>query len=451
MPSFGGTTGTPITGVGTPLAQPYPPTLLSLQDFARVLGVAPLHFAGAVTPGLNPMVFPASGCSGIWHKYDWQNSDAVSLYQIAESIHTAEQEVANLIGYWPAPYWIEEEVHNYPRPFLRETFGLGYDVRGLNKSVQSGYGKLISAGVRAVSLVGTASVGVSLAYTDEDSDGFYETATIQLATALTNVSQIKVYFAQKDGVIEWEVRPVRSKAISGGVVTIILDSWLLIDPELYELPPTSDGEYVIDASTVANFVTSVDVYREYVDTSVASATFYWMPDHPGNNPIACPTCGTIGCTTCSYVTQDGCMSVRLHHEGEIVPYPAEYDAVEQAWQSRSWVNCIEPDIVKISYLSGDQSQEFLQGRSHEPLSFYWKQLIAWIVVARLDRPMCACGNLQTMHEWLSRDITMTGGGVSHFVTADAMNSPFGSRRGEVMAWRRLNKSGTEKRLSYALA
>src|SRR3972149_8747211 len=105
MPSFGGITGTPISGgvgIGTPLAQPYPPTLLSLQDFAKVFGISPLHFAGAVTPGLNPMIFPTSGCSGVWHKYDWQNFDAVSLYQIAESIHTVEQEIANVVGYWPA-------------------------------------------------------------------------------------------------------------------------------------------------------------------------------------------------------------------------------------------------------------------------------------------------------------------------------------------------------------
>ncbi len=58
----------------------------------------------------------------------------------------------------------------------------------------------------------------------------------------------------------------------------------------------------IDISTVANYVTSVDVYREYTDFTQASTEFYWE--------TSCELCGGAGCSACSLSTQDGCFHVR---------------------------------------------------------------------------------------------------------------------------------------------
>jgi hypothetical protein len=41
-------------------------------------------------------------------------------------------------------------------------------------------------------------------------------------------------------------------------------------------------------------------------------------------------------------------------------------------------------------------------------------------------------------------------GDTFFLTPDAMNCPFGTRRGEVMAWRRLLRLTPERRLNVAL-
>src|SRR3990172_10950639 len=157
MPSSGSGTGTPIGGVGAggglSLAQPYPPTLLSLARYARILGINPMHFMSGETPGLDPVVMPVDGCSDVWFKYDWQDHDKVSLYQIAQLIHEAELEIANVVGYWPAPYWIEEELHMYPRHFMRDVRGFGYDVRGYGKEIVVDYGKFILPGPRRVDLV----------------------------------------------------------------------------------------------------------------------------------------------------------------------------------------------------------------------------------------------------------------------------------------------------------
>ncbi len=74
-PDSGSGTGTPIGG-GVPgtagMAQPIPYTLLSLPRFARMVGIAPLHFAGATASSLNPAVFPTgSSCGDVWPRYDW--------------------------------------------------------------------------------------------------------------------------------------------------------------------------------------------------------------------------------------------------------------------------------------------------------------------------------------------------------------------------------------------
>ena len=144
------------------------------------------------------------------------------------------------------------------------------------------------------------------------------------------------------------------------------------------------------------------------------------------------------------------MLPRNHHTGDLVVYPATYSVENAQWSNSGWSYCVEPDIVRVNYVSGDQSQEYLQGRSTIPLADSWAQVIAWIATARIERPVCDCGHLQTLAEKLSRDVTHATSGDSHFVIQDAMNSPFGTRVGEVMAWKRIKAASPEKRLSFAL-
>jgi hypothetical protein len=426
------------------IKNPLPRTILPLHTYAKLLGLNPMHFSGAVAPTHD--VMPLEGCDDIWFKYEWQDNDKVSRWEIAEEIQTAEQEVANFLGFWPAHYWTENELVNYPHPFERSYRGNGRNISGRAKSVHLRYGKFINPGARTLALIDTPTV----VYSDEDSDGYSETATITAATTLTDVNEIKIFFATMSGALEWEIRPVQSKSIAGGNVTIVVDSWQLIDPELYEALPTSAGNIAIDVSTTANFVTTVDVYREYIDTTASPVSFFWENGYLAGTPFVCPSCGTIGCTVCGYDSQNGCMIAREHHTGEIVMYPATYDADNASWQVSQWSPCVEPDFARVAYLSGDQSQEYLQGRTHDPLSLSMAQVITWIATARLPRPLCTCGIAQEKVTYLGRDMANFTAGDTFFLTPDAMNCPFGTRRGEVMAWRRLLRLTPERRLNVAL-
>jgi hypothetical protein len=450
----GETTGTPIAGgVATGVTQynPLPYTLLSIDRYAKVMGINPMHFRRGATPALTPQIMPLSTCSDIWYKYDWQDNDRVSWMQIAQEIANAEQELANYIGYWPAPVWIEEEEARYPRPYLREAVGSSLDARNFYKAIESQFGRFISGGVRAVTSVGTATtVGGSLAYTDEDADGFFETATITLPTTLTNIQELKIYISGQEGAKEWEIRPVRDKYLSGGNVVFIVDSWLLIEPVLYEEFTDEDGIAPIDISTPANFVIEVEVYREYTDTTATSAQFYWESAVPSVAFIPyCSQCGGSGCTTCGYTVQNGCLSARSPKLGMLIPAPGTYDADNAVWERTTWAECREPDLVKMWYKAGELDQQYIKGVTHDPLSEPWARIIAFLATARLERPLCGCSNAERLSTYLQQDITMSTREATFFTPDALLKNPFGTRRGEMIAWRHVGKT-VDKRLNVAI-
>ncbi|KKL54555.1 hypothetical protein LCGC14_2264260, partial [marine sediment metagenome] len=262
---------------------------------------------------------------------------------------------------------------------------------------------------------------------------------------------IKVYFSGETSP-EWEIRHARSVTISGGSVVLVFDSWLFIDPDLWEAYPTSDGVGAIDVSTVTNFVTTVDVYREYTDTTATSAVFYWERGIPAavESGLFCTSCGGTGCTVCSYITQDGCLNARDPKRGILVPMPGAYDEDDEVWDRNNWVECREPDIVKFWYRCGEIDQRFIKGQSCDPLSNFWAQLITWLSAARLDRNLCGCTNVMNLVEDLRTDLTLHTRDVSYFAPQDVLESPFGTRKGEVMAWRRIKRLVRSRRFGVAV-
>jgi hypothetical protein len=390
------------------------------------------------------MIFPVDTCSSIWYKYDWQDNDKVSWMQLAMTISMVERELAQYLGYWPAPVWIEEEKHMYPRPHRRDYYGIGLDPRGDRKAIETNYAKVISPGVRAVTLIGTATTGgSSLVYTDEASDNFYETATVTLPTTPTDPREIKAYFTGKDGEQDWEIRVPRSVEITGGNVVMRFDSWLFIDPDLYEAYPPEAGLDAIDVSTVSNFVTSVDVYREYTDSTAISARFY--------RESSCTLCGGSGCATCARETQDGCFHARDPEVGIIVPTAGSYDATDAQWEQVSWTDGIEPDSLHIWYQAGEQGQKYKKSLTTDPLSDFWAQTIAWLATTRLERPLCGCTNVTNLHTWLTTDLSRNTQEQSFFNPEVMLRNPFGTMRGEMATWRRVHNFVKDRRVTVALA
>lgn len=211
-------------------------TLLSLDRWAQIIGINPAHFNGAYSDTIMPQT---EACQETWFQHAWQANDRVSREDVAQAIMEVEQDIARVVGYWPAPKWIVEEVHDYPRHYRPEIIRYGMrDARGFNIGVRTKYGKVIAGGQpqRTCYLVAPTVV-----YSDADGDGIVDMGTITQATTLTDTRIFHVYTTGHGGHDEWEIRPPRSITATGALLTITFWPWQLIDPDRWEQLVTAGG------------------------------------------------------------------------------------------------------------------------------------------------------------------------------------------------------------------
>lgn len=423
------------------------PTKLSLDRYAEIMGIDPVHFSQAQGATGDDPLFPIrSGCSDVWWQKSYQRSDVVSREELARAIYSAEQDIEDYLGFPVAPEWIVE-MQDYPRNYRRDVFGTGSNVRFDRKSLILKKGKFINAGRRYTQSIGEASIGGGeIVRSDEDGDGFQETFTVTLPTTLTNrsLTQIKVYY---DGhsTREWEITNPRSVEITGGNVIIVFDFWKFIDIALQDVYPSA----TLAALDIydAIYIDTVDVYREYTDWSQHSVEFFW---EPRVETITCRACGGSGCEACQSTVQCGCLHVRDVDRGIAIPTPANWDSTNKEWLNASYTLCYEPDLVKVWYYAGDIDDDYINGITTDPLKRTYAEAIAWIATARLERNFCACGALTSLAIDLRTDLTRSDRNGPTFIMSDRdIDNPFGTRKGEVMAWRRFSRL-TKKRPSVAV-
>jgi hypothetical protein len=416
------------------------PTLLSLDRYAKIMGLNLSHFSGAsgVSGGLAPMPTDQS-CSQLWFQHPWQSNGKVSREELAFEIAQAEEEIARTLGYWPAPTWMCEEVTQFPQHHRPDEFGANYNVRGMPLSVITRYGKVIAGGQRAATFIGTPA-GAQIVASDPDVDGWNELRTITFPTTLLDACEIKVYYSGYSGDPAFEIREPISKVITGGNVVIVFYSWQLINPTLWEALPNDIKPVGLDLNG-AIYVASVDLYKEYNDESASASEFYW---EPSCNTLSCLSCGGTGCAACALTTQLGCLHVRNAHAGIVVPMPGEYDRSTGAWASSGFSICRRPDFVKLWYYSGELDNRKLCVGPCDPLSDYWAKTIAVLATARLRKPLCGCGAAQAEFERLQKDTSFSATGDFFTGSIEDVKNPFGTKVGEILAWRKVAKLNTRR-------
>lgn len=408
-------------------------TSLSLDRWAQIMQINPVHFSGAAGPDW--MSIGDNAKNNIWYQYAWQWADAVSREDLGHAIADAEERIAEFLGYWPAPRWTSQELHRYPRHHRRGVYRYGgLNVRGNMVSVQAHKRKVISAGRRQVS---DALVDVTVAYTDADGDGFTETATVTATVTTTDACEIKVYFADHDGAPEWEIRPPRTKSITGTTITFTFWVWQMIKPSLQQVfIGVNNPIAAVNIEDTTNFVDAddIEVRREYNDPTTVTAMFYWEPT-PDSLSGTCTFCNGAGCERCQLTTQNGCIHIRDGVEGILVPTPATYDDDDAEWDCACFTVCRDPDQVQVWYYSGALSQGFLDGSSCEPMPHDLELAVAYLATTYLERPMCSGANLTSLARDMRADLQVSSGGVSYNISSELLDNPFGSRRGAIEAYR----------------
>ena len=133
-----------------------------------------------------------------------------------------------------------------------------------------------------------------------------------------------------------------------------------------------------------------------------------------------------------------------------MPRAATYNTVTGIWDADNWVVGRDPDQVRISYYAGNVSKEFLNGVSCDPLGEVYARAIAYIATARLTRSICGCEGVVKFFDDMQEDMALVENSRLHSISMRDMDNPFGTRLGEIKAWRLLGKVSRDRKVEAVL-
>lgn len=361
-------------------------TGLSLDKWADIIGVHPLHF--------NQVQYQDSGMCGFpILQYAWQAADRTSREGIARAIAEAELRIERYLGFPLAKRWFTEE-HTFTTQ---------------HTAVQANHKFAHYGGIKASSLV---SLAETITYTDRELDGYDETATISFTTTVTEPTELHIYYPGKDGADEYEIRNTKVSIASGTATITFRREQCLLEKFLTPMIEVRAQ----DAQTDANFLEEVDVYRVYNDPSLQVEYLTYG---------LCSSCGGNGCQACTYSVQTGCLRVVDPRNALCSIVPAEWN-VDDLVFNNSYM-CSSPNKVRLYYYAG-------LGLTPE-----WERAIAYYALSLLDRPICQCSHLSGIGNIWKEDLALMegfGGGARKSPLADTIKAcPLGTTRAAINAWR----------------
>lgn len=404
-------------------------TKLSLDRWATLLGINPLHFNGGYVN--TPTV-----CSQPWLQYPYQSADRVGREDVAQAIAEAEANMERFLGYRLLPDWETDEWQGTVRPYQPNLINLSItDIRGFAQGTKAEWGYFRSGGIRASALL---EAGATIAYTDPDGDSYNELATVTVTVdAGTSPAEVRAYFPVSNGMVDaggedqWEIRPIKV-TVSGTTATITFRKELGVLPELQvdTIPPTDDSHLRgVDLSDETNVLVTVDVYRVYNDPQT-QASMLWEPFGLG--------CGcNTGCEVCAYTTQTACLMLRGKRRNSQVGYrPATWDSTTESFDTAIASVARQPDIIRLYYLAGWQDE-----RLSEPsiqMDPELERTVAYYAASLLDRPICECNNVGSWVAHWRRDLAIRGEEGLR-ITPEDLGNPLGTRRGAINAWHKIRQ------------
>lgn len=369
-------------------------TMLPIDTFFKIIGFNPLHGNG--------VEFDAAGVLGVCAhplvQFNWQNANSSGREEIAQIIAEVEERISNYLNFYMVPTFTVGERHEFPQ--TRDVMNWWPRIAG-GLRVDKGF--VISGGIEAKTLV---SAGVAIVYSDSDSDGYAESARIDIATSVTSAGEIVIFYPGMSGDDQFEIRPT-SVSIAGGIATIrCRREQLVVADRLFGL----DFRAVDGADNTA-FLTHVDVYRRYLDPS-SMIEFRWQaPCAPG-----------------AYSVQSGVVLVNDARIGSLYTYPATYDAGSGMWTNAFYSLCGMPEWALVSYKSG-----WALDRTGQ-IDDRWARVISYLTLAMLDRPLCGCNAIKEFTDYWSEDLAQSEIGKSYQVSRRKLDNPIGTTRAAVYVW-----------------
>lgn len=135
------------------------------------------------------------------------------------------------------------------------------------------FAHLIEFGTRAITLI---EAGATIVYSDADGDGVDDTATVTVTTS-HDADEVQVFFKVADGAYsaaneKWQIPATVTK--SGTTATIVFNRFDCVQPSIWSAPYNApnyrnDARNMANTGDVLDFITEVDVYRVYSDSTDA--------------------------------------------------------------------------------------------------------------------------------------------------------------------------------------
>lgn len=425
---YGGGTGAPITTipVGT-TSQPYPGVLythVSLNHYAKILGINPAHFNGADQVNLpnGKILYKLDNAqNNIWPQYSHQAYDQISRDELVREIYSAEQEIEEVLGYHIAPDFDESDIYSLQDYYRPDLAGSVVVTRGNEFVFNLRRQKFIGAGMRKLTHLGSLAV----TYTDDDLDGFKETGSVTIditlvASAAFDITKIKLFYTGTSGMREYEIRPSRERNRSGNTVTVKFDSVTLVDPILQRRIADDEYGWIVDASDTDNLIQAMDVYYEELDNTLWSCKF-----------------SKTNTDTLAVEEVTGLTILRKADPVTVGVIPADYTG--GAWQKTSCGEVDYYDYVTLRYLSGASASGILNVSMGHNVPEDLARAVCYLATARLPRIFYANNNATSLADHLREDYAFNDQGQARFLTRDDGYNPFGTKYGEIMAWRLITK------------
>lgn len=379
-------------------------TMLSLDRFAAIVGIHPLHFNQVELPNLEGN---AQICGLPILQYSWQNADRVGREEVAQAIAMAEDYICHNLGFKLLPTWEQDEITT---------------PRGRYTPLRTRWKYVISGGVEGKSLIDD---NVAITYSDSDSDGYEETATISFTTTVTDPDEIAVFYPDVDGDDAYEIRPI--------TVAIDTDADLAtVVCRREQLVILSAQEDMLDTRSVdgqddSKFLTVVDVYRRYND-----------PSNMGSLISFSGGCCASGCSACQYTSSAVCLSVANARNGIVNISPGTWDEEDTTYIHANL--CALVSKADLRYRAGASD-----ARSKVKLKPEWERAVAYYALSFLDRPLCRCNSLSAFSDYWRQDIAKREFGFN--ASQALLNCPLGTTRGAINAWRLIQRDAVGESLA----
>lgn len=385
-------------------------TLMPLDIFREEIGWNPFHFFQIATDASGKLPL-TDHCSTLLRQYSWQNTGAAGRVEIASAIKKAEGLLALYLGYSPASHYVSSSID---LPCL---------VHYGPQQITLPEARVTRIGTEALTLIDDAA---SIAYSDTDGDGVEDTFTVVLTDSTSDASAIELYFSSGDrtfssdsGDLEkWQIRPIVATRTGANQITVKGAKWLCVKPNLYEGARYASGYDTgyLDPNTVANFVTTVAVYRRDV-TNLNQATLIYNDG-----------CGTeTSYTVCAVIRDSASGTIEINGNCCGAAFlPCTCYASYRVW----WYKPVTEPLVRlaINYRAGEELAK-------------WKAAITRLALAEMKKKICACEDANAeIYKW-QQDMARAGGSLNeqYRIGNSDLENPLGTLRGQIYAWNQIDR------------